>query len=122
MAFTKQQQQEAIEDLRERLTPGQDIYVVQRSVSRSGMSRRVDLFYISTRTYGPDLVRFTWSAARALNWPLNDVGLRVDGAGMDMHFHTVYSLGRKLWPDGTGWDTSLPAKRDGGYALNARTL
>ena len=26
-------------------------------------------------------------------------GVRVSGAGMDMGFHLVYSLGRAVWPD-----------------------
>jgi hypothetical protein len=47
-------------------------------------------------------LRLTYMVAKALDWPYNvkHEGLRVDGAGMDMGFHAVHSLGYVLFPDG----------------------
>jgi hypothetical protein len=73
------------------------------------------------------LESITWQVAHALGWPLIDGAdqwrVRVDGAGMDMHFHLVHSLGRTLWPEGfqpgDGSNRYNPNRfeRDGGYAL-----
>lgn len=127
----------SLETLREMLTPGTDVYVVQRSRARSGMSRRLSLFVIRPGAHirgefaagdnpAPDpqdyyLQSITWHVANVTGWNLNENReLLVTGGGMDMHFHTVYTLGRHLWPNGIGGDSH--AGRDGGYALNAVTL
>lgn len=94
---------DARESLEATLTKGQDITCIVTSVSRSGMSRRIRLLVAS----GGRVVDITWRVGIVLGWSVDpDKGLRVDGAGMDMCFHTVYTLAHVLYGDG--------------YALNAR--
>lgn len=96
--FTKDEQAEAKKDLRKMLKPGAEVKVVQRHVSSSGMSRRLSLFYINGRGQMFDITR---KAAAAMGERLQeDWTIKVGGAGMDMHFATVYGLSRTLYPDG----------------------
>ncbi|RRJ96044.1 hypothetical protein Ga0100231_019025 [Opitutaceae bacterium TAV4] len=89
---------EAIEWLRERLQKGMTIYTVLRHVSASGMSRQIDLYYVTDNCP----LRITWSAARALGWTYNKKweSLHVDGCGMDCGHAAVYHLSRVLFGDG----------------------
>lgn len=87
------------------LKPGDIVSVVQRHVSRSGMMRRLSLFV----SHGGEILDITWHAARVMGDPVKqrgayvqDAGMVVEGCGMDMHFETVYNLGRALFPDGFG--------------------
>lgn len=92
---------EAIAELRKTLAPGDTVYTVLRSVSRSGMSRRIDLYKLGAD--GP--IYLSGYAARALGTDAanaSDGGIKVDGCGMDMGFHLVYLLSRTLFPDGFG--------------------
>lgn len=60
-------------------------------VSASGMSRRVQLFFIKDN----ELVNISYWSAKALQWGYKDgynQGISVSGCGMDMLFHTVDSL------------------------------
>lgn len=105
MKYTKQQVSDSIEALHELMASvldtrehgprpkhakGRDIQVhaIVRSVAKSGMSRRMDFFVLRNE----EAVRITHHLARVLGWPTDpDKGMRVDGCGMDMGFHTVYS-------------------------------
>lgn len=139
MRDAKQQSVEAIEHLRKVLKPGDTVYTVLRHVSRSGMSRNIDLYYISAgganddyRT--PEPVWISSYVGKAIgrpqsrkNWEKSQ-GLTVSGCGMDMGFSLVYDLSRVLFPTGfavtgrgrngdtSGWDN------DGGYALRHKWL
>ena len=77
---------------------GDTIYVIQRHVSTSGMSRLVDLYIFKKNKP----LKLTYLFAEALGWSLDHRTnyLRVNGGGMDMHFYTVYSLGQELFNDG----------------------
>lgn len=136
---------EAIERLLKAVQPGDTMYTVLRHVSRSGMQREISLVAIdrltaadviarhaATRTdalgdIGRDaLVTLDYWVAQALGWRLGKHGgIVVGGAGMDMGFHLVYTLGCVLWPDGTG---KPHGRRNGqpdsagGYALKHRWL
>lgn len=124
-------------DLGFKLVPGETIYVIQRSVSKSGMSRKLDLYIMRSGT----LLRITWSVAQLLRWSYdkNKDALTVGGCGMDMHFHTVYCLSGAYfgWTDldglssPTGYTTKsdvAKAKKinfkstDTGYWLKHRTI
>lgn len=78
---------------------GSTIYCVLRHVSRSGMFRIIDLFVIVDGD-----VRYLHSLADDKRMPFTrDAcrdGFRVSGAGMDMGFHVVYSIGRAFREDG----------------------
>ena len=90
MSAKTDEREEAIAWLRSQLHPGLTIYTCLRSVSSSGMSRTLDLYYVEK----DEIQRITWSAANALQWTYDTrkEALRVKGCGMDMGFHTVYTL------------------------------
>jgi hypothetical protein len=92
---------------------GDTIYTVIRSVSASGMSRTMSVKVARDNR----IADITFNVAHALDYPLVEVNgsraIRVSGAGMDMGFHVVYSLGRVLFR-GQG--------EDPGYLLNHRWL
>ena len=73
-----------------------EILTIVRHVSRSGMSRNISLKYVKNG----ELVDITYNAALVLDWPLVDgwnYSVKVGGCGMDMGFHTVYSLSGRLY-------------------------
>lgn len=112
--LTRQEKINEREHSRERLsamlTPGDTIYTMIRSVSSSGMSRTMSLYIVKDNR----LINITYYAAHALEWPLVEKNgsrvLRVGGCGMDMGFHTVYTLSRVLFA------AAMPSS-DAGYAL-----
>lgn len=97
---TKTQQTEAIETLRGIISAGDRVYTVLRHRSSSGMTRWLDLYVMKNNE--PRCI--TWLASKALEWtydPKRDA-VKVSGCGMDMGFHAVYCLGRRLFPEGFG--------------------
>ena len=107
------QEAEAIVHLREVLKPGDTVYTVLRHVSRSGMSRNIDVYYMAggepqwISAYVGHAIR---SPQSRKNWERSQ-GLTVGGCGMDMGFHIVYSLSHVLFPDGFGVECELCHKR-----------
>jgi hypothetical protein len=93
------------------LKEGSTVYTVLRSVSSSGMSRTLSLKVASEGK----ILDLTYYAGTVLDWPIVEVNgsraLRVGGCGMDMGFHTVYTLSRVLFRE-EGSTT------DAGYLLN----
>ena len=88
-------QAEAVKTLREwGIMDGTTIYAKVVRVNASGMSRQVRL-YIVDKTDGR-IVDISYWAAKVLGWGYAGDGyrdgIRVSGCGMDMLFHTVYSL------------------------------
>ena len=88
--------------LREILPVGSEITVITRTVSRSGMMRRLTLL----ACVNGKIEDITWDAARAFGDPVKqggayvqDAGMVVKGCGMDMHFHIVSELARVLHDD-----------------------
>jgi hypothetical protein len=76
--------------------PGDTVYTVVRHVSRSGMSRRIDLYTIK----GGEMVYLTGHVACLLGYSRaggSNHGLTVVGCGMDMGFHLVYNLAVSLF-------------------------
>lgn len=102
--------------LRALINPGDTVYTIIRSVSSSGLSRTMSVYIAKDSR----LVNITYYVAHALDYSLRDVNgsrvMRVGGAGMDMGFHVVYSLGRTLWPRIVG-DSTTP-QEDPGYSLS----
>jgi hypothetical protein len=98
--MTKQKQSErdeAIARLRETLKPGDTVFTVLRSVSRSGMNRKIDLYKIEDGS--PQWL--SRLAAKACDWTFDNKrdAVSVGGCGMDVGFHLVYSLSRVLFHD-----------------------
>jgi len=121
MKYTKAEKEAAAESLREILKPGDTVYTVLRSKSRSGMSRRIDLYAIeqqgNTRAINPARLRYlSGYAAVLLDIKRSDDGLKVDGCGMDMGFSLVYNLSSVLFPR-IDQDGKANDKRGAGYAL-----
>jgi hypothetical protein len=116
-----------IQEIKDRLLSLLDgerlIYTSIKRVSSSGMSRHIALFIAKDNK----IVNITWFAGKILGYKhsADTGGLVVGGCGMDMGFHVVYSLSRRLFPDGfklkkgqygrngdkSGYD------KDGGYCL-----
>jgi hypothetical protein len=99
------------------ISPNATIYCTLRSVSASGMTRRISLHVI----HNGELVGLDHTASVLTGRKLSDKGgIVCNGCGMDMGFDLVYSLGYALWPNGTpaphGMRNGEP-DNNGGYAL-----
>ena len=89
---------EAFARLREWLKPGDTVYTILRSVSRSGMQRTIGLVvFRDGRPLHPN-----HAAATVLDWRVDRQrdGVKVNGCGMDMGFHLVSTLSSVLFPIG----------------------
>jgi len=106
------EQKEAIESLKEMLKPGDTVYTVVKHVSKSGMTRHIQPYIVRDGK----IESIGWYVARALDWSLvkGTHQIKVGGAGMDMCFHLVYTLGRVLY-GGTN-------VKDAGYSFNNETI
>ena len=130
MKYSKKDTENELEYLRSILKPGSKVYTTVKSVAKSGMSRTMTLHVV----LDGEIRSITYSAAVVLADPLQKDGtIRVNGCGMDMGFHIVYCLSRRLFPDGF-----IPAEagkqygrnrapateldKDGGYALEQRWI
>lgn len=126
---------EACDKLRAILKPGDTVYTVLRHVSRSGMSRKIDLYKLEAD--GPVFLTGWAATAMDMKWDRNSGGIVVGGCGMDMGFSLVYDLSRTLFHDsfdciGEGCPSNdhsngdrdrTPHKHsDGGYALRHRWM
>ena len=98
MKYTKEEINQAREQLLKRLKPGDTIYYKVENVSRSGMGRDISFYNVENG----EICFLTYSMMVLLGErraKSND-GLHVTGCGMDMGFHCIYNLGRVLYPDG----------------------
>ena len=97
--YTQDETLAAIDYLHDKLTPGRTVYTKLTHVSRSGMSRSIEVYLAEGRD---NLTDITWQVARATNSRVdnNHGGIVMQGCGMDMGFALVYGLGRTLYPDG----------------------
>lgn len=94
MRYSKEEQKEAREFLLRVLKPGDTVFTVLRNVSRSGMSRNIDLYLLGQ----DEKLYLTYSVAALLGYSrAKDGSIKVSGCGMDMGFHVVYSLSRVLF-------------------------
>ena len=98
MSVSKKEQQLAVERLRKWVKPGDTIYCILRHVSKSGLTRVIDLVKVEDG----EILNIGYNAALALGWPYDRrrEGVRVAGCGMDMGFHLVYSLGHTIFGGG----------------------
>lgn len=125
---TKAERNEALEHLRDMLKPGDKIHTVLRHVSKSGMSRSIDMYLI--RDNSP--IYLTGYAAMVLQGTIDKTnrGLKTTGVGMDMGFAMVYDLSYRLYPDGFDLPEGMRGRNgdssgfdsDGGYALVQRWM
>jgi len=125
--------QDAINALRGLIKPGDTVYTIVRSCSRTNMSMRIDVYIVNSDC---EIAWITPNVATACGYSRKPgaEGMLVHGGGMDMCFSVVYELGRTLFPDGGPLDKSSPARQsqearagkdretDGGYLLRKRDL
>jgi hypothetical protein len=73
-------------------------FTVLTRVSSTGMCRHIKVLAVR----GKEIVNVSWYAADLLGWKWSDEtgSVVVAGCGMDMGFHTVYSMSNRLWDDG----------------------
>lgn len=136
----KAKQAEHREELLGMLKPGDTLFTVIKSVSRSGMFRRMDVY----RLVDNDRVWLTGCVASVIearystdDWR-KEAGMGLSGCGMDMGFEAIYRLSSALYPNGfdcvgercpsndhSNGDRDYKSNhhhRDGGYAINQRWL
>jgi len=84
----------------QQLNKGQDVFGLVRSVSASGMTRKISFFAV----IDGELANITYAMGQILGEKVGDYHgfnvLTVRGVGMDMIFHTVHSFGSALYSDG----------------------
>lgn len=73
-----------------------ELHMIVTSVSRSGMSRKI---MVLAATAEGEIVNISYRVARALGWRCDrdTSAVIVEGCGMDMGFHLVYSLSSVLY-------------------------
>lgn len=121
---TEQDKRDAITALLEILKPGMRVHTILRHVSASGMQREISCVVVDPRDN--ELFCIDYLVSRAVGHRIGKHGgIVMGGAGMDMGFQLVYTLGRTLWPTGTktphGRRNGQP-DTDGGYALKHNWL
>lgn len=88
----------ALAKLTELLPKGTEVYTLVRSVSKSGMSRRISFFVVEDGK----IKDIDWLLIRAGIGKRRgtDNGLYVQGVGMDMCFAMVYNISQTIHKDG----------------------
>ena len=133
----KVQRDEAIARLRQRIKPGDEIYLVATEWSKRSCWTAYSVM-IPTRTkrdgkWVLEIETICHDVAVALDLQrTSDGGVKSYGWGLSRSFEIVYNLGRVLFPDGFipakagrgGRNGAPPTRRDtdGGYALVERLL
>lgn len=114
LALKELEQNESIERLR-KLFAGDAkpvIHTINRHTSSSGMTRDISLLYVK----GGTIHNITYSASLALGWSLSEKSgnraIRVSGTGMDMGFHTVYTLSSVLFRGSVEGDAGYTLKQE----------
>lgn len=133
--------QEARERLLKMVKPGDTVYTILRSVSRSGMQREIS---VVLRT-DDGIHEIDYLVCRLLGDHLGKAGIKVTGGGMDMGFHLVHGISYRLFQgrfecigDSTEYGKRCPSNdhsnererdftigrqhSDGGYALRQTWL
>ena len=92
--------EEAVTKLRETygLDVGSNVYTAVRHVSRSGMTRIISAHVVMDGELHN--IGFLAAAAIGAKFDNDRGGVKLEGCGMDMTFHLVYSLSRALFPEG----------------------
>lgn len=90
---------ESSESLRVYLSEGDTVYVIVRSVSQSGLSRRMSFFAFEPGSARPVDLDYWIGHKLGLKRKKGEQGLVVSGCGMDMGLHVVSNLAHKLFGD-----------------------
>lgn len=124
--YNKSEVIEARDELIKLLPPGTVVYTLVTHVAQSDLQRRVRLFIVDAERA---IREITGRVARVLGWGIRKGDLVVDGAGMDVCFHTVMQLSYVLHGrDGRGEGLTRhpreinPENFRAGYSLIKRDL
>jgi hypothetical protein len=93
MIHTETEKRRALELLQH--YKNQELLGIVNSVSRSGMSRRIEFYGVRVDDYErTHIVRIGYLIAKVIDWPydVNKGGILAKGCGMDMIFHTLYTF------------------------------
>ena len=91
------EKQQAIQYLKEHIKKGDTLFTIVTKVAKSGMSRNIKVLDI--KEGNPSY--WNYYIAKVLDYKLKEDGtIRVQGCGMDMGFHLVYTLSKVLFDDG----------------------
>lgn len=92
-------QAEAVLRLKDWIKPGDTLHTQIKTVSRSGMSRVIQVIKIGCNKGEPSLSYLGYNIALVLDWKYDREreGVKVGGCGMDMGFHMVHTLGYALY-------------------------
>lgn len=114
MKYTIKEKKEATSMLLSIIKPGDTLYTVLRHVSASGMSRAIDVYQIVDNE--PRCLTYLVGQVLGYSQDKNhDYALKVNGCGMDMGHHLIYSLSCALYcPDNYDHDKA--------YSLNHRWI
>lgn len=96
------EKERAIDYLKGLLKDNPTIYGTCMKVSGSGMSRTLKLFVVVNN----QPVNISWNVTKVLGTRKSDLGVVVEGCGMDMLFSTVYNLNGVLFPERTNTDVN----------------
>ena len=101
---------QVLADTKKKIKPGQTIYCTFRSVSASGMQRRISLHTI----HKGKLIPLDHAASVLTGRTLSDKGgIVCHGCGMDMGFEIVYNLSMALFcPDEYDHDAAYSLKHE----------
>ena len=102
MAWNKNDQEDGLSRVKDIVKEGSEVYCILRHVSRSGMSRVIDLKIPGQRDGNCEIWTIGYNVARALDYPYDrkNEGVKIGGCGMDMGFALVYELSQKLFGNG----------------------
>ncbi len=118
MKHATKERDEQLARLRDWIKPGDTVYTIMRHKSRSGMRRHISLaIFRDGRPLHPN---YAASVVLGYRQDKKTDALIVDGGGMDMGFHLVYSLAAALY-NGLGED-GKPDGKGFGYALRQEWL
>lgn len=95
--------EEARRQLLGMIKPGDTIYTILRHVSRSGMTRVIDLVLMpkrGTEETGPISIATQAAEVTGNRLDRDRWGVKIGGCGMDMGFALVYNLSYQLFKDG----------------------
>lgn len=93
----KGMQAQALDSLKNILSPDDTVYTVLRHVSSSGMTRHIDIFTFKDNKK----VYLSGWFSKAFDYRIaKNGGLVVGGCGMDMGYHLAYILSSQLFNDG----------------------
>lgn len=93
--FRKEFKSESLDTLKKILKPKDKIYTILKSISKSGMSRKIKLL-VSNKNEIKDI---TWDVSQILGMRMNNGAIIVSGTGMDMGLLIVSRLSRVLFQE-----------------------